>query len=252
MATKNKGSVWRVKIETYGIDSNSSEVLNFMRVAVLVTGGKDSALALYKVMNSGYETKYLVSMIPLSEDSWMFHYPNIHLVDLFAEAVEIPLAKAETSGVKEKEVEDLKRLVEKLDVDAVASGAIASNYQKTRIEKICQQLKLKCIAPLWHADQASILKEILDLKFETIITGVCAYGFSKEWLGRKIDHATIEDLKKLNNQYGISLVGEGGEYETLVLDAQFFKKRIKIIEAETVWKNQTGYFLIKKANLESK
>ncbi|MDI6691182.1 MAG: TIGR00289 family protein, partial [Candidatus Bathyarchaeota archaeon] len=71
-----------------------------MRVAVLATGGKDSTLALYKVLNQGYEVKYLVSMIPLREDSWMFHYPNIRLVDLFSEAVEIPLIKAETLGIK--------------------------------------------------------------------------------------------------------------------------------------------------------
>jgi predicted ATP pyrophosphatase (TIGR00289 family) len=223
-----------------------------MRVAVLATGGKDSALALHKVVKAGHEVKYLVSMIPLSEDSWMFHYPNIQLVDLFAEAVEIPLVKGETSGVKEKEVEDLKRLIRELDVDAVVSGAIASTYQKTRIEQMCQQLGLRSITPLWHTDPLTILEEILSLKFETIVTGVCAYGFSREWLGRKIDYATVKALKELNRQYGISLVGEGGEYETLVLDAVFFKKRLKIVEAETIWKNQSGYFLVKKAKLEKK
>ena len=223
-----------------------------MRVAVLATGGKDSALALYKVLNEDHEVKYLVSMIPLREDSWMFHYPNIRLVDLFAEAVEIQLVKAETLAVKEREVEDLKRLIEGLDVDAIVSGAIASTYQKSRIEKICEQLRLKCIAPLWHENPLNILKEILDLKFEVIITGVYAYGFSEEWLGRKIDEASIKALIELNKQYGVSLVGEGGEYETLVLDAPFFKKRIKIVEAEKIWKNQSGYFLITKAKLENK
>ena len=223
-----------------------------MRVAVLATGGKDSALALYKVLNEDHEVKYLVSMIPLREDSWMFHYPNIRLVDLFAEAAEIQLVKAETLAVKEREVEDLKRLIEGIDVDAIVSGAVASNYQKSRIEKICEQLRLKCIAPLWHENSLNILKEILDLKFEVIITGVYAYGFSEEWLGRKIDEASIKALIELNKQYGVSLVGEGGEYETLVLDAPFFKKRIKIVEAEKIWKNQNGYFLITKAKLENK
>jgi len=223
-----------------------------MRVAVLATGGKDSALALYKVLNEDHEVKYLVSMIPLREDSWMFHYPNIRLVDLFAEAAEIQLVKAETLAVKEREVEDLKRLIEGLDVDAIVSGAIASNYQKSRIEKICEQLRLKCIAPLWHKNPLDILKEILGLKFEVIITGVYAYGFSEEWLGRKIDEASVKALIELNKQYGVSLVGEGGEYETLVLDAPFFKKRIKIVEAEKIWKNQSGYFLITKAKLENK
>ena len=223
-----------------------------MRVAVLATGGKDSALALYKVLNEDHEVKYLVSMIPLREDSWMFHYPNIRLVDLFAEAAEIQLVKAETLAVKEREVEDLKRLIEGIDVDAIVSGAIASNYQKSRIEKMCEQLRLKCIAPLWHKNPLDILKEILGLKFEVIITGVYAYGFSEEWLGRKIDEASVKALIELNKQYGVSLVGEGGEYETLVLDAPFFKKRIKIVEAEKIWKNQSGYFLITKAKLENK
>lgn len=223
-----------------------------MRVAVLFTGGKDSTLALYRILKEGYEVKYLASMIPLREDSWMFHYLNIHLVDLFADAVGIPLVKAETSGIKEKEVENLKCLIEKLDVEGVVSGAIASNYQKTRIEKVCQQLRLESITPLWHRNELSILKEILDLEFEVIITGVSAYGFNKEWLGRKIDKVTVEGLMDLNRQYGISLVGEGGEYETLVLDAPFFKNKIKIIKAEKVWENQSGYFLVSQARLENK
>jgi len=222
-----------------------------MRVAVLATGGKDSALALRRVLNEGYEVKYLVSMIPLREDSWMFHYPNIHLVDLFAEAVEIPLVKAETSGIKEKEVGDLKRLIEKLDVEGIVSGAIASNYQKTRIDGICEQLKLNSITPLWHENPLSVLKEILDLKFEVIITGVYAYGFTRKWLGRKIDENTVKALMELNREYDISLVGEGGEYETLVLDAPFFKKRIRIVKAEKVWENQNGYFLVTEAKLEN-
>jgi predicted ATP pyrophosphatase (TIGR00289 family) len=223
-----------------------------MRVAVLATGGKDSTLALYRVLRLGYDVKCLVSMIPLREDSWMFHYPNIHLMDLFAEAVGIPLVRGETSGAKEVEVEDLKRVVAGLDVDGIVSGAIASNYQRARIEELCKQLRLKCLTPLWHESPISILREILDLKFEVIITGVYAYGFSKEWLGRKLDMKTFEALIELNKRFGVSIVGEGGEYETLVLDAPFFKKRLKIVEAEKVWKGQGGYLLVKKAVLEAK
>lgn len=223
-----------------------------MRVAVLATGGKDSTLAFYKVISQNYNVKCLVTMIPQREDSWMFHYPNICLVDLFAEAVNIPLIKAETAGVKEEEVEDLKRLLGKLDVEGVVSGTIASQYQKARIEKVCKELELKCITPLWQLDPLKILEEIVKLKFQVIITGVYAHGFSAEWLGRKIDDFAIADLMRLNRQYGVSVVGEGGEYETLVLDASFFKKRIKIIETEKVWKNQSGYLQIRKAELEGK
>ena len=223
-----------------------------MRLAVLATGGKDSTLALFKVLNAGYEVKCLASMIPLREDSWMFHYPNIRLVDLFAEAVGIPLVKAETAGVKEEEVEDLKRLIARLDVDGIVSGAIASEYQKTRVEKICEELKLECISPLWHANPLDILKEIVELKFDVIITGVYAYGFGEEWLGRRIDNTAIKDLIKLNEKYGVSLVGEGGEYETLVLDSPLFKRRIKVVDAKKVWKGQIGYFSVQRAELENK
>jgi len=223
-----------------------------MRVAVLATGGKDSTLALHRILNMGHEVKYLVSMTPQKKDSWMFHYPNIHLMNLFAEAVGIPLIQGETSGDKEVEVEDLKRLVAKLDVDGLVSGTIASNYQKARIEEICKQLKLKCLTPLWQENPTKILKEILDLKFEVIITGVYAYGFSKEWLGRKLDAETVQALAELNKRFGVSLVGEGGEYETLVLDAPIFRKRLRILEAEKVWEGQSGYFLVKKAVLEAK
>lgn len=223
-----------------------------MRVAVLVSGGKDSTLALYHTLESKHEVACLASIIPLKEDSWMFHYPNIRLVDLFSEAVGIPLVKAESPGVKEEEVEDLKRLIERLNVEGVVTGAIASTYQKSRIDMVCEQLGLKSIAPLWHRDPLTILKELVDLNFNAIITGVYAYGFTKEWLGKRIDARAIGALEELNKQYGVSLVGEGGEYETLVLDGPIFKKRIKIVDTETVWKHESGCFLVKKAVLENK
>ena len=223
-----------------------------VRVAVLATGGKDSTLALYHVLQEGYEVERLAAIVPLREDSWMFHYPNIRLVDLFAEAVGIPLVKAESSGVQNEELEDLKRLLGKLDVEGIVSGAIASSYQKSKLDEICKKLGLKSITPLWHRDPLEILNEMLKLKLEVIITGVYAHGFIVDWLGKKIDKDAVETLKTLNSLYGVSLVGEGGEYETLVLDAPFFKKRIKIVSAEKIWKRQSGHFLITKAKLENK
>ena len=223
-----------------------------MRVAALVTGGKDSALALYKVLKKGYKVESLVTMVPQRPDSWMFHYPNIHLTDLFAEAVGIPLVKGETSGVKETELEDLKRLLASLQVDGVVCGAIMSRYQKRRIDRICKELNLKSIAPLWHENPQKLLAEIVDLNFEVLIVGVYAYGFDITWLGRKINSQTISDLIRLSKKYKISVVGEGGEYETLVLDAPFFKKRIQLVQTEKIWENHSGYLIVKKAKLVDK
>jgi diphthine-ammonia ligase len=223
-----------------------------MRVAVLVTGGKDSALALHRVLKQGYEVKHLVTMLPQQEDSWMFHFPNIRLTDLFAEAAELPLIKAETTGVKEMELEDLKRLLATLDVDGVVSGAISSQYQKKRIDKICQELNLESIAPLWQESPIKLLKELIKLNFETVIVGVYALGFDQSWLGRNFNSTTLSALIKLNEKYKVSLVGDGGEYETLVLDAPFFKKKIQLLQTEKVWEDHSGYLLVKKAVLVDK
>lgn len=223
-----------------------------MHVAALVTGGKDSALALYRALKQGHEVKYLVTMLPQRENSWMFHYPNIHLTDLFAEAVGIPLVKAETSGVKEIELQDLKGLLATLNIGGVVSGAISSRYQKKRIDRICRQLNLRSIAPLWQEDPIKLVKEIIRLNFEVIIVGAYAYGFDEGWLGRKINSKTLDDLVELNKEYEISPVGEGGEYETLVLYAPFFKKRIRLLRVEKFWENHSGYLLVKKAELIDK
>lgn len=223
-----------------------------MRVAALITGGKDSALALNRAFEWGYEVEVLVTMIPQREDSWMFHFPNIHMADLFAKAVEIPLVKAETLGEKEKELKDLKSLLVTLDVEGVVSGAISSWYQKQRIDKVCQELGFEAIAPLWQEDPEQLLKEMISKNFEIMIIGVYAYGFDETWLGRKIDPATMKDLVALNDEYQISLVGEGGEYETLVLDAPFFKKKIQVVQAEKIWENHSGYLLVKEAKLVDK
>ncbi|UCD26425.1 MAG: TIGR00289 family protein [Candidatus Bathyarchaeota archaeon] len=223
-----------------------------MRIAALVTGGKDSVLALYRALELGYEIDVLVTMIPQRRDSWMFHFPNIHLTNLFAKAVEIPLVKAGTVGIKETELQDLKNLLATLDVEGVVYGAISSRYQKERIDKICRELNLKSIAPLWHEDSIRLLKEIIDLNFEVIIVGVFAYGFDQSWLGRKINSSTLKSLVELNRKYQISLVGEGGEYETLVLDALFFKKKIQVLQAKRVWENHSGYLLVEKAKLVEK
>lgn len=223
-----------------------------LRVAVLATGGKDSALALHRVLSMGWDVEFLVTMIPERSDSWMFHYPNIQMADLFAEAVDVPLVKAQTSGIKETEVEDLKQLLTKLDVEAVVSGGVASRYQKDRIDKICKELRIKHVAPLWHEEPIALLREILALSMEIIIVGVYAYGFDRSWLGRRIDEKTISDLVELNRRFQVSLVGEGGEYETLVLDAPFFKKRIELVETERIWEKTSGYLNVKKAFLVNK
>ena len=223
-----------------------------MDVAVLISGGKDSALALYRVLRIGYTVKYLVTMIPQREDSWLFHYPNIGLTHLFAEAVGIQLVKAETTGIKEEELEDLKNLLKTLDVEGIVSGAISSQYQKKRIDQVCVELGFRSIAPLWHEDPVKLMDELIKLGFQVIITGVYAYGFDQRWIGRIIDAAVLRDLIELNKKYEVSITGEGGEYETLVLDAPYFRKKINITKARIEWKGNAGQLIVQEAELRER
>jgi diphthine-ammonia ligase len=223
-----------------------------MRIAALCSGGKDSAYALWLSIKQGHEVAYIVAMIPAREDSWMFHQSNIHLIDLFAECAGLPLVKAETSGEKDSEIDDLKRTLKTLDVEGIVSGGIASNYQKSRIDEICRDLGLNHLAPLWGKEQAKLLQEMIDAQFEIIFTSVSAQGLGESWLGRKLDEGSLRDLITLNQRYKVNVSGEGGEYESLVLDAPFFSKRIAILEAKRVWKGDCGHLLISKAEIKDK
>jgi ABC transporter with metal-binding/Fe-S-binding domain ATP-binding protein len=228
-----------------------------MKLAALISGGKDSIFSLYKAIQEGHEVKYLITVFPKREDSWMFHYPCVELTKLQARAIGKKHIMKESSGVKEKELEDLKEILKELkdDIEGIVSGAIASSYQKSRIDRICKELKLRSFSPLWHRDPEEILKEEINAGFKVIIVGVYSAGLDKTWLGRKIDKKCVEDLIKLSKIYGKTfMVFEGGEAETLVVDGPIFRKKIKILQAEKVWdeKTNSGYLKIKKAELVKK
>jgi len=226
-----------------------------MKLGVLFSGGKDSTYALFKAMEKE-QVVCLIVLLSKNEASYMFHTPNINLTELQARAIGLPLIQQLTEGRKEEELEDLKEAIkrakETFEIKGVVTGAIESVYQAERIQKICNELDLWCFNPLWRKDQADLLEEIVQLGFKVIISGVFAYPFDEKWLGREIDKATIRELINLQEKYQINPAGEGGEIETTVLDALFFKKRIEIVEFETQAEEYSGIFRIKTARLVEK
>ncbi len=220
-----------------------------MNVACLITGGKDSIYACYVAKHYGWNIKYLIGIKP-KKLSWMYHMENIHILPLVAKAMQLPLLIKESEAEKEKEIDDLKELIEKANVEGIVSGAIASEYQRTRIEKICHEIGVKSFTPIWHKKQEIILDDLIKANFKVIITAVASYGLNEKWLGREINENCVNELKLLNKKYGINVAGEGGEYETLVLYCPLYKKRIRIISAEKVWNGTRGSYIIKKATLE--
>ena len=226
-----------------------------MKSAILFSGGKDSTMALNYAIEQGDEVKYLLSIKSKNTESYMFHVPNINLTELISKAVDIPLITGNTTGIKEKELEDLKTQLQKLKnegIEAIYTGALFSQYQKSRIEKITQELGLKCINPYWHMPPEEYMDQVIESGFDVIICGVSAYGLDKKWLGEHINKETYPELKKICEKYQIHLAFEGGEAETFVLDGPIFKKRIKILESKTEWHIDHGRYIIENATLEDK
>jgi len=203
-----------------------------MKVGVLSSGGKDSMYAAWLAKNQGNKIECLISVFPENKESYMFHTPSIKKTVIQARNMETPIVTQKTSGIKEEELKDLekaiKTAVSKYKIEGVVTGTVQSVYQSERIQKICSKLKLECLNPLWQKDQLELLQDLIKNKFKPIITGVFAYPFDRMWLGRKIDEQFVEDIKSLAIKYKINPAGEGGEYETFVLDCPLFKRALKV------------------------
>jgi ABC transporter with metal-binding/Fe-S-binding domain ATP-binding protein len=226
-----------------------------MRVGVLFSGGKDSCLALHKAMRF-HDVVCLISLTSENQESYMFHVPNIEVTGRQAEAVGLPIVQRRTKGKKEKELEDLKKAISRAkadcDLEGIVTGAVKSIYQSTRVQRICKRLDLWCFNPLWLKDEIELLNEVVKGKYEVIISGVFAFPLDKEFLGRKLDKNMIQRLERLKEEYGLSPAGEGGEIETTVTDAPFFKKRLEILDYDVSYKDYSGVFRIKDLRLMDK
>ena len=226
-----------------------------MRVGVLFSGGKDSSLALWKAKEF-HEVVCLITLVSESPESYMFHVPNIELTSMQAEAIGLPLLQRRTKGEKEKELDDLMKILrsakKKFRIEGVVTGAIKSIYQASRIQRICHDLDLCCYSPLWLKDQIELLNELVENNFKVIISGVFAYPLDRTFLGKLIDDEMIKRLQELMERYGLNPAGEGGELETTVLDAPFFKERIEILDYEVSYRDNSGIFRIKNARLVEK
>ena len=226
-----------------------------LRVAALFSGGKDSTYSAW-LSSREHTLACLVTVFPKSNESYMFHYPDLEWTKLQAEAIGVPQVTQETEGVKEDELEDLKRaLWEAKDahgVDAVCTGAMASVYQKSRVEKICGELGLECLSPLWGVDPEQHLRRLVKEGFVAMVVGVSALGLDESWLGRIIDEEAVDRLVHLAQEYRFHAGLEGGEGETFVLDCPLFKGRIVVQESARHWKGDSGYLEIKRAVLEPK
>ncbi|MBT4824235.1 diphthine--ammonia ligase [Candidatus Woesearchaeota archaeon] len=250
LAKRNK-----FKFKSEYLDSFSDKKI--MRLGVLFSSGKDSHYAMEIMQKQNYEISCLITLISKNKDSYMFHTPNINLAKMQASCLKLPLIEQTTVGEKEKELKDLEKAIKtaknKYKIEGIVTGAIFSTYQRDRVEKICDKLGLKIFSPLWHMNQETEMRELVREGYEIILGSIAADGLTKKWLGRKVSDKMISELIKIHAKNKINIAGEGGEFESLVLDSPMYKKKIKIEKFEVKLENEcTGKFIVKKAKIVKK
>ncbi len=204
------------------------------RLAILLSGGKDSVYALYTMQQQQYPISCAITITSTNSDSYMYHTPNTHLTKLQAQSLNIPLIEVQTTGKEEIELDDLQDAMiqaqKKYQIEGIISGALYSTYQRERIEKIAEKLGLKVFSPLWHVNQVALLQQILLKGFSIIFTKIAAEGLDASWLGRVITQKDIQRLKRLQQEIGLHPAGEGGEFESFVIDGPNFSQKIHIVD----------------------
>lgn len=260
-----------------------------MRVLVLSSGGKDSAYSTWWALQRGWEVVGLVTIQVEGDDSMMFQIPSTAIVALQAASAGIPWLPVTVSGLEEVEMNELERALEGVvagsskrrdplwteserenvdwpdnwqwpadlqlmrpgePIDALVAGALRSDYQKTRIERMCERLGIISYTPLWHNDASSHMRDLINHGFEVMITSVTTDGMGEKWVGRTLDHGWIDALESASIEYRFNVDGEGGEYETTVLNSPWFKRRIKVNHTPH-WTGRRGWADIWAAELET-
>lgn len=226
-----------------------------MKVASLFSGGKDSTYSIYKAKQEGHQIRCLITILPLSEESMLLHFPNIELTKLQSKSMGIPQIYIESrSNETETEVNLIEKILAKAksehDLEGLVHGGIFSEFQKNIFDRACSKLNLKLISPLWQKEQIEYMKNLIESNFHFIITSVSADGLDEKWLGKEITIQDLEKLDQLSKKYGFNINFEGGEAETIVTDCPLFSHPIMILKSRKIWDGIRGRFEILDAELD--
>ena len=202
-----------------------------MEVCSLFSGGKDSTFALHVSILHGFRVKCLITVLPKRRDSWMFQSQNVDFTSYQADAMGLPLVKVESSGEKERELEDLReafKIAKSMGTKGIVSGALLSDYQRININSVAHDVGLKTFSPLWRKDQERYLRELIKFGVKFIITSASAYGFPFHLVGKVIEEEDVELIVERARKYGFNPAFEGGEAETFVVEAPLFRRKLNV------------------------
>jgi uncharacterized protein (TIGR00290 family) len=221
-----------------------------LQVVASWSGGKESCLACYKAIKDGFKVSYLLNIIS-NEGKCISHGIPSELIATQSRAVEIPIIqRVATWDTYEREFKTAIHKLKKTGVNAAIFGDIYLQEHKDWVEKICSELQIEPIEPLWGCKSEHILNSFIEEGFEAIVVKVKADLLSEKWLGRVVNENFMNDLRKLEGK--VDFCGELGEYHTLVTDGPLFKRRLKILESKKELKNGYWFLDISKYELLAK
>ncbi|MBS72032.1 MAG: hypothetical protein CMO20_03640 [Thermoplasmata archaeon] len=241
-----------------------------MRVIILSSGGKDSCYSVWWALMKGWDIAAIVTVRISSDDSLMFQLPATDIAGLQSKSAGIPWIPLTVSGQPEAEIDELESKLRNIisgedmslpkfeskycselysepmvistngPINAIVTGALRSDYQKTRIERMANNLGIISFTPLWHHDPYEHMIDLIRHGFRLQFTSVSAEGLDKKWLGKVLDSHSLTELNELAEKYRFSIDGEGGEFETTVIGSPWMNNQIEI-KGDIIWFGKHGY-----------
>jgi uncharacterized protein (TIGR00290 family) len=222
-------------------------------VTALVSGGKDSVYSAYLADSQGLHVDELLTLRPSDPDSFLFHTPNLHLVALQAEAWG---KRYRTVGIPDAGEEAEARALEEALRGSngwVVAGAIASAYQWSRLHRVCFRLGRPLFTPLWGKEPGRVVREEISAGLDIRLVHLAAEPLTPDLLGRRLDVPLLGEIeRRARDERAVHVAGEGGEYESLVVDAPFFRGWIEPVETETFRSGGAHGLRIREARLVPK
>lgn len=206
-----------------------------MKVISSWSGGKDSRLACYQAMNQGHKVEYLLNFLSEEYKRCCFHGLEPDIINLQASLIEIPLIQKEVSsdmGEYERVFKQAVADIKTSGIEGMVFGDVYLEEHKNWVDRVCKDLEIQPIEPLWGGLPEKVLEDFIDLKFKAIVVSCKADLFDKEFIGRVVDKNFLEELKGKK----ICPCGENGEFHTFVIDGPIFKKGIEITKSQTILK----------------
>ncbi|MED9967544.1 MAG: diphthine--ammonia ligase [Blautia sp.] len=194
-----------------------------MKFVMSYSCGKDSTLALHKMIETGNEPIALIVMVNEEAERSFFHGADYKMLQEYSKALQIPLLPTKTTGGEYHIAmeESLRKAVD-MGAEAACFGDIDIESNRAWSEERCASAGIKAVFPLWKRDRSENVYELVEAGYKCLIKSIHNTILPKSFLGKILDQDVIDEMK----QYGIDICGENGEYHTLVIDGPIFQSPI--------------------------